>query len=650
MISEIDRWLAAELYRLFILSQEQIADCLNAQLEAEKAGRDAPLEDIVLKRGYITRKRLAEVLETVPPEVVEAQAAVLRRAAEARLAAAEGRAAESESTHPAGVPRAPGGAEPIAAGAVEAVRAGARTAPREAAGTPSAPRARLLPEESGPPIIEDFQLHEILVEGAGVTTYSASTTRAEERTLVRVLHPGAGAERPERRADFQREARLQDEFLHPNLLKGIGRGESKGFEYQITEHVDGAPLSRLLEHHVIFDLGRQVRIALQVGCALAYLHEKGLAHTFLHPDHIWLHSDGRVKVAGLGHAAAIDPGNAPAFVVEGFTRFTAREAALAEFRTYGLLLFHLATSDASVWKTAKAGKLVPYVVEGLRVANEQHRNAPLVLRSIIGRLVSEDPLQYFPHLAPIMKRLQLVHQPLKILVKEAVSFLVEYESKGRLRREVAEYFPEIFEKRPGDRDTSVAVREGSSGGPAPESAGEEASGEGAGEDAGTGAGGTAEAKPRPGRLGPRRLRSRLGGRMTSREKLRPAQRRREGADAEEDAAAPGPAAGAPAEKAAEGGQAAAGAGVSAEEIAGASTVNDEIDDLSREDAVDEETGDEGADAADAAGSGEGEEGDESAGAKDPAGDKTPSSDEDKSARRLVSRRLARIKGRRKFKR
>ena len=413
MISEIDRWLAAELYRLYILSQEQIADCLNAQLESEREGKPMLLQDVVLRRGYITRKRLAEVLETVPPEVHETQAAADAKADQAPPPAAE---------------------------------------PAPAAGE----KARLWdPATATPQIIEDFHLEEILFSTPEVTTYSATSISCEERTWVRLLNPAVAREHPARVAEFRRQSDLEREFSHPNLLKGIAGGESKGFHFQVTEHVDGMPIAKLLEHRVIFDLPRQIRVALQVGCALAYLHDKGLAHTLLHPENVLLFHDGRIKVSGLQHAQPIDLTRADELRVKVPARLPAREAASAELRGWGCLLFHLVTTDASVWKVAKG---VSYVLEGLRTADIQHKNCPLVQRAIIGRMISEDPLRWFPQLGPLMKRMQIVHQPLKMLVQEAVAFLEPHEPKGRLKREIAAYFPELLDPdlAPGPRKAAPA--------------------------------------------------------------------------------------------------------------------------------------------------------------------------------------------------
>lgn len=387
MISEIDRWLAAELYRLYVLSQEQIADCLNAQLDAHHAGSPLSLEDVVLRRGYITRRKLTRILETLPVEVL--------------------------------------GADPGAG-----------------AGAPDDAARLIGPTATGPELIHELSLEEILYHTDDVTVYDAVSPRHGERTLVRVLQPARS-----RCADeveiFRREGELQDALHHPNLLKGLGHGDRDGHYFQVTEHIDGAPLSRLIEHHVQFDLARLVRIALQVGCALAGLHEKGLVHTRLHPDDIHLANDGRIKVGGLRHAAVFHAAPAERAGLRGAPGWSARDAACAELQGLGRLLYHLGTGDDSVWRTRRLAKLEAEIVNALRTHHARHGNAPAVWRSVVGRLVAVDPLFHFPHLDPLFRRLQWVIAPTAELLREAWAYLQRFEPKARLRRELEAACPGV---------------------------------------------------------------------------------------------------------------------------------------------------------------------------------------------------------------
>ena len=89
---------------------------------------------------------------------------------------------------------------------------------------------------------------------------------------------------------------------HPNVVRTLEFG-SKGREYFIVmEFIDGPNLKQLI------DMGNQrwsdnrLRIALEAGRGLAYIHKHQLVHRDFCPKNILLHRDGAPKIIDFGLA------------------------------------------------------------------------------------------------------------------------------------------------------------------------------------------------------------------------------------------------------------------------------------------------------------------------------------------------------------
>src|SRR6266508_471023 len=142
---------------------------------------------------------------------------------------------------------------------------------------------------------------------------SAFMNAPAAEVAIKVLPPAFTAD-PDRRARFEREARMLATLNHPNIcaIYGLeeaapsaGSGEA-AVRFLILELVDGETLAERLAHapSTSLPLAEALAIARQIADALDAAHEKGIVHRDLKPANIKITPEGVVKVLDFGLAKA----------------------------------------------------------------------------------------------------------------------------------------------------------------------------------------------------------------------------------------------------------------------------------------------------------------------------------------------------------
>ena len=127
-------------------------------------------------------------------------------------------------------------------------------------------------------------------QGSGATSRSKSCPRALTRSA-------------DRRARFEREARLLASLNHPHIAQVYGFEESEGIAALVMELVPGDTLDTIIHARGITP-AHALAIARQICDALEAAHEKGIVHRDLKPANIKVTPDGVVKVLDFGLAKA----------------------------------------------------------------------------------------------------------------------------------------------------------------------------------------------------------------------------------------------------------------------------------------------------------------------------------------------------------
>jgi Tol biopolymer transport system component/tRNA A-37 threonylcarbamoyl transferase component Bud32 len=150
--------------------------------------------------------------------------------------------------------------------------------------------------------IGHYEILERIGTGGMGEVYRARDTQLDREVAVKAL-PEAYTRDPERRARFEREARLLAALSHPNIAAIYDVEVSGGALLLILELVPGETVAERIERGPI-PIEQALGFGLQIADALAAAHARGIIHRDLKPLNVKIRPDQRVTVLDFGLAKA----------------------------------------------------------------------------------------------------------------------------------------------------------------------------------------------------------------------------------------------------------------------------------------------------------------------------------------------------------
>ena len=149
-----------------------------------------------------------------------------------------------------------------------------------------------------------YEIQSQLGAGGMGEVYKARDTRLDRTVAIKVLL-AQGADDPDLRQRFEREAKTISSLNHPHICTLYDIGQQDRIDYLVMEYLEGETLAQRLTKGAL-PLDQALRYAVEIADALDKAHRKGITHRDLKPGNIMLTKAG-TKLLDFGLAKLRDP-------------------------------------------------------------------------------------------------------------------------------------------------------------------------------------------------------------------------------------------------------------------------------------------------------------------------------------------------------
>ncbi|MBP6744111.1 serine/threonine protein kinase [bacterium] len=139
---------------------------------------------------------------------------------------------------------------------------------------------------TGKVVAGHFQILSKIGEGGMSIVYKARHMLMNKEVALKMLHPHMIG-REQSRDRFRQEAQAVSQIDHPNVVRIFDFGISEDNRpYIVMDFLDGVSLGDIIKASGPLELGRALKLFIQICDALSYAHNKGVIHRDLKPSNI----------------------------------------------------------------------------------------------------------------------------------------------------------------------------------------------------------------------------------------------------------------------------------------------------------------------------------------------------------------------------
>ncbi|MBZ0111186.1 MAG: protein kinase, partial [Thermoanaerobaculia bacterium] len=248
-----------------------------------------------------------------------------------------------------------------------------------------------------------YQIRSHLGAGGMGEVYAAVDTRLGREVAIKVL-PSSMSRTPEALSRFSREARAIAALNHPSIVVLYDVGAEGDVHYVVTELLEGASLSDLLERGPL-TWRESLAHAISIAEGLGAIHRQGIVHRDLKPGNVFVTQSGQIKILDFGIARfAADPlaseslrDTSPGLVLGSIGYMSPEQAtgepvaATSDLFVFGCVLFEMLTGKRAFQGVNPVTTLRCIVEDEAPSVLILAPQIPTLLDRIVRRCLAKDP-------------------------------------------------------------------------------------------------------------------------------------------------------------------------------------------------------------------------------------------------------------------
>ncbi|MEZ6185694.1 MAG: serine/threonine-protein kinase [Planctomycetota bacterium] len=248
-----------------------------------------------------------------------------------------------------------------------------------------------------------------LIKKLGPSQSTVFLARSPQGTAValKILPQQVVQRSPSAGKRFLREARALFGLSHPNVVRLLDAGEELGTYYLAMAYFDGPTLKEVLAQRGRLDEAQTLRLGAQLARGLAYLHEQGLVHRNVKPEHLLVNAQGEVKLIGLGLLRESEDEGPNRVTMKGAIlgspQYMAPEQARgldldhrADLYSLGVTLYELASGTVPFPDKSAARVLQRLATDLPPPLRDRNPTLSAAIEAVVGRLLAKDPGDRYP--------------------------------------------------------------------------------------------------------------------------------------------------------------------------------------------------------------------------------------------------------------
>ena len=248
-----------------------------------------------------------------------------------------------------------------------------------------------------------YRVLEKIGEGGMGTVYLAEQLAISRKVAFKLLHPDYARDQEFVRR-FRQEAKLAASLNHRNIITVFDFDQADdGSLYIVMEYVAGQSLNKLIQQGPM-DLGRALRLAIQIGEGLKAAHGAGVIHRDIKPENVMVVGEEEIKLMDFGIARLSDTEAATRLtrpgMIMGTPTYMAPEqieggevGTATDIYAFGIVLYEILSGSVPFTAPTPSAILVKHLQETAVPLRKLRKEIPASLEKVVKQALEKRPDQ-----------------------------------------------------------------------------------------------------------------------------------------------------------------------------------------------------------------------------------------------------------------